>query len=82
MLNAEQLAWSKRLEKLLKAMPHGIEIIVGVGGVSIMKAGFYQNEINSTDVDLMTQGGTLIEENALRLFLTDADRVMVNSESI
>lgn len=82
MLTSEQLAWTKKLEKLLNAMPEGIEIIVGQGSIAVMEAGFYEREISSSDVDMMMHGGTLIANNALREFDTDDSRVRPNSESI
>jgi hypothetical protein len=82
MLTPDQLAWTNKLDKLLKAMPDGIEIIVGAGSVAVMEAGFYERELSSSDVDMMTQGGDLISRSALREFTTDAGRVRPNSESI
>lgn len=82
MLSAEQKAWSKKLEKLLAAMPRGIEIIVGLGNVAVMEAGFYKREISNTEIDMMTAGGMLIEENALHAFRIDSERIRPNSESI
>lgn len=82
MLSAEQRAWSKKLEKLLAVMPAGIEIIVGLGNVAVMEAGFYKREICGSDIDMMSAGGTLISENALHQFGIDPERVRANSESI
>lgn len=82
MLNAEQKAWAKRLDKLLKSMPEGIEIIVGLNNVSVMEAGFYKREVSGSDLDMMLHGGTLIEEQALHEFAVDSQRIFPNSESI
>lgn len=82
MLSAEQKAWSKKLEKLLAAMPAGIEIIVGLGSVAVMEAGFYNREISGSDIDMMGKGGDLISQNALHEFQVDSERVRPNSESI
>jgi hypothetical protein len=82
MLTAEQKAWSKKLEKLLAAMPEGIEIIVGMGQIAVMEAGFFKREIYASDVDMLSGGGTLISKNALLEFKVDRQRVRPDSESI
>ena len=82
MLTAEQLAWSKKLEKLFAAMPEGIEIIVGNGDVSVMEEGLFKREISSTDIDMLLEGGTLVHEQALHSFNVNGARVIPNSESI
>jgi hypothetical protein len=37
MLTREQSAWAKKLQKLLAAMPEGIELIVGRGEAAVME---------------------------------------------
>ena len=81
MLTPEQKAWSKKLEKLLAAMPEGIEIIVDMGSIAVMEAGFFKREIYDSDVDMLG-GGTLITKHALHEFKVDGQRVRPNSESI
>lgn len=82
MLTAEQKTWSKNLEKLIAAMPEGIEIIVGMGNIAVMEAGFCNREIYGSDVDMLNGGGTLITEKALLEIKVDRERVHPNSESI
>ena len=79
---SEQAAWSKKLEKLLAAMPEGIEIIVDMGSIAVMEAGFFKREIYDSDVDMLGGGGTLITKHALHEFKVDGQRVRPNSESI
>lgn len=81
-LSADQLTWAKKLEKLLATMPHGIEIIVGHGEVSVTDAGFFKQEIMGTNIDMLAHGGTLIHQSALHRFKIDGARVIPNSESI
>lgn len=81
MLTTEQLNWAKKLDKLLKGMPEGIEIIVGRGTFSVMEAGFYKREISGSDVDMLMGGGQLISDASLYECNTDWDRVIPNSES-
>ena len=82
MLTSEQLSWAKKLDKLLKGMPEGIEIIVGRGNLSVMESGFYKREISGGDVDMLMGGGQLITDSSLYEFATEWDRVIPNSESI
>ncbi|CAE6795766.1 hypothetical protein R70006_05066 [Paraburkholderia domus] len=82
MLNAEQRSWAKRLEKLLNAMPAGIELVVGQSEVAVLEAGFYKREILGSDIDMMNQGAQLIEQHALHEFAIDGARIRPNSESI
>lgn len=80
--SAEQIKWAKKLEKHLKAMPNGIEIIIGRGTIHVMEKGFYQREIFGTDVDMLCGGETVIMNAALVELSTDPSRVLPNSESI
>ncbi|MCM3583746.1 hypothetical protein M3795_25075 [Ralstonia pickettii] len=82
MLTTEQLSRTKKLDKLLKDMPEGVEIIVGLGNVSVMEAGFYKRELSGSDVDMMSAGGQVITDEALYQFAVDMQRVIPNSESI
>lgn len=82
MLTTEQRSWAKKLDKLLKGMPEGIEIIVGHGSVSVMEAGFNKCELSGGDVDMMLAGGQVIADAALYAFAVDMQRVIPNSESI
>ena len=63
-------------------MPDGIEIIVGLGDVSVMEEGFFKREIHGTDIDMLSAGGTLILKQALHRFKVNGARVIPNSESI
>lgn len=80
--NEEQIKWAKKLKRLLKTMPIGIEIIVGRGTIHVMEEGFYRREIFGTDVDMMCGGETVIMNAALIELDTDPSRVLPNSESI
>lgn len=82
MLNANQKAWANRLDKLLKSMPEGIEIIVDLDKVHVMEEGFYKREISGSEVDMMTQGGRNIRSAALYSFRIDNERVRPNSETV
>lgn len=81
-MNREQKAWAKKLEKLLKSMPDGIELIFGHYDIAILPAGFYSERISASDLDMMMKGGQLISENALLEIPIDRSRMHPNSESI
>ena len=80
-MTTAQMKWAKKLEKLLREMPDGIEIIVGGSSITFHPAGFYQKKVWEDGIDLMTEGD-VIDNGSIHTFDFPRDRVYPNSESI
>lgn len=81
-MNREQKTWARKLEKLLREMPTGLELIFGHTDIAILPAGFYGEHIRGSDLDMMVHGGNLISQNALYEIAIDSSLMRPNSESI
>lgn len=79
-MTREQLAWAKKLQKLLDAMPAGIEMLVGRGHAHIHPEGWYDREIYDPGVDMM-RAGDLIERGAAYMVVYSESRIRPNSET-
>ena len=80
-LTTDQLKWSNKLRKLFENIPNGIDVCFSPGVFHILPEGWYAREIHGTEIDMMTEGGNLIDDNALTSGFMDRNRFHVNSES-
>lgn len=80
-MNNEQERWAKRLQKCIKEMPSGIELIVsadnGDSSAFLILPEGKAHEIECQESDRLHVG---FGEHALKTFV--GDRVIANSESI
>jgi hypothetical protein len=80
-MTRDQLTWARKLQKLLDAMPAGIELLVGSGHAHIHPEGWYNREIWDAGMDMM-RAGDVIDRDAAYMIVFSESRIRPNSETI
>jgi len=80
-MTRDQLTWARKLQKLLDAMPDGIELLVGRGHAHVHPEGWYDRKIWDAGVDMM-RAGELIDRDAAYVIVYSESRIRPNSETI
>ena len=73
--------WLYRLQKLLSEMPVTMEISIGTSTILALPAGWWEEHVSWSDLDLVTDGGTISDASVHSIGI-DRSRIHVVGEEI